>query len=342
MDKQILVTGASGYIATQTILDLLEQGYRVRGTLRSLDKAEHLRNTLRPLSPMADMLECVEANLDSDEGWDAAVAGCDYVLHIASPLPSSAPTHPDELIRPARNGALRVLKAARRAGVKRVVMTSSIASISHGYDEDAPPVFTEAHWSKTDKLKANNAYAKSKTLAEQAAWDFVASEEGKGLELAVINPAVVIGPAFSTDYSTSLQLIVRLLDGKIPALPRLAFSIVDVRDVASAHIRAMTLPEASGKRYILSESSLWAREIAQYLRESYPDHANKIPKREMPDWMVRLGAMFSADLRLITPGLGKIRGFSNARMKEELGMSPIPAKTSISDCADSLIALGVV
>lgn len=342
MDEQVLVTGGSGFIALQTILNLMEKGYRVRTTLRSLDKAEHVRNVLRDHTPMADMLECVEASLDSDQGWSQAVAGCDCVLHIASPVPVTPPKHDEELIGPARNGALRVLKAAKASDVKRVVMTSSVAAISYGWN-DAPPVaFTEEHWSNLDKAKGNIAYARSKTLAEKAAWEFVNSPEGEGLDLATINPAVVLGPVLDPDVSASLQVISQLMSGKIPALPRLSFTIVDVRDVAEAHILAMTTPEAAGKRFILADQTYMADELAQILREEFPAYANKIPKRYIPDWVVRALSIINPPLRQITPSLGRNTPFSNEQAKTVLGLNPRPAREAAIASANSMIALGLL
>ncbi len=342
MDEQVLVTGASGFIALQTILDLLEQGYRVRGSVRSFDKAEQIRETLRPHTPMADMLELVEASLDHDRGWAAAVEGCQYVLHIASPFPAERPKDADELIRPARDGALRVLKASKAAGVSRVVLTSSMAAIGYGWGKNRPEPLTEEHWSNPDELKDNTPYARSKTIAEKAAWDFVNSAEGEGLELAVINPVGVLGPLLGKDVSTSTQIISQLLAGSVPRLPKLSFALVDVRDVSAAHIRAMTLPEAAGKRFIVSDRTLWMTEIADILRKAFAEHAERIPEKELPNWSLRLLANVNPPLKNVLPELGKFRVVSNERMKSVLEINPTPAEVAIKETARSLLDLGLV
>ncbi|MFC6198081.1 SDR family oxidoreductase [Ponticaulis profundi] len=342
MTKQVLVTGATGFIAMQTILDLLEGDYRVRGTVRSLNKADTLREALRPHTPMADMLELVEADLSSDKGWDQAVEGCDAVLHLASPFPAAQPKNPDELIKPARDGALRVLRAAKAAGVKRVVMTSSMAAIAYGWGDSRPDLLTEAHWSNPDNLKDNTAYTRSKTIAERAAWDFVNSPEGEGLELATINPAAVLGPALCAEVSTSLEIVSRLIAVKMPALPNVSFGIIDVRDVSQAHIQAMETPEAAGQRFILTDRTLWFTDIADTLRTAFPDRAEKIPTRKIPNWVLKLMAVFDPALKQIVPELGRFRNASNTQLKTVLGITPRPAEEAIIASATSLLEHKVV
>ena len=341
-ELSVLVTGASGFIATQTIFDLLEAGHRVRGSLRSLDKADDLRDALREQTPMADMLECVEADLTSDTGWEAAVDGCDVVLHMASPFPPVLPKRAEEIIEPARNGALRVLKAAAQKGVKRVVMTSSAAAISYGREDELPDLLTEADWTNPENLKDNSAYTRSKTLAERAAWEFAASAEGQALELVSLNPALVLGPVISPATSASLEVVTQLLTGKMPALPHLNFPIVDVRDVAKAHIVAMTHPDIVGQRILLAESNLDLSDIAQILRDAFPDRANRIPARHVPNWMVRLLAAFSPTLGHVLPDLGKTRRLSNQKMTSILGIEPIAARQSVLDAAESLVNFKIV
>lgn len=338
----VLVTGASGFIATRIILDLLEAGHRVRGTLRSFDKADALRDALREQTPMADMLELVEADLTSDTGWKAACEGCDIVLHIASPFPPVLPKRAEDLIEPARDGVARVLKAASTAGVKRVVLTSSAAAISYGWGDDLPDLLTEEHWSNPDNLKDNSAYTRSKTLAELAAWEFVESEQGRELELVVLNPALVLGPVISPAASASLEVISQLLTGKMPALPHLNFPIVDVRDVSAAHIAAMMAPEAAGERILLVEANLDLSEIASILREVQPERASHIPTRHVPNWMVRLMSKFSPSLGHILPDLGRRRRLSNRKMLKVLGIEPISARKSVVDTAESLVKFNLV
>src|SRR3954471_21844563 len=240
-DQRVLVTGGSGFIGAHCIRRLHEDGYRVRTTVRSLSREPEVREMVGD-----GPLEVVTADLTADAGWAEAVAGCEYVLHVASPFPLGQPKHEDELIVPAREGALRVLHAARDAGVKRVVLTSSFAAIGYGHKPQSSP-FNESSWTEPNGPDVQ-PYAKSKTLAERAAWDFV-TREGGNLELAVVNPVGVFGPVLSADYSTSILLIQRLMDGAMPGCPRLYFGVVDVRDVADLHLRAMTDAAAKGERF---------------------------------------------------------------------------------------------
>jgi nucleoside-diphosphate-sugar epimerase len=262
----VLVTGGSGFIGSRAILQLLASGHQVRTTVRSLKREVDVRAMLKEggIEP-GDRLSLVVADLESDAGWPQAVAGCDYVLHIASPFPPSLPKHEDELIVPAREGALRVLRAARDAGVKRVVLTSSFAAIGYGHKVQQAP-FSESNW--TDLAGDDvQPYAKSKTLAERAAWDFIAREGGR-LELAVVNPVGVFGPVLGPDYSTSILLVQRLLDGAMPGCPQLDFGVVDVRDVADLHIRAMTDPAAKGGRFLAVAGDFMSiRDIARVLKK---------------------------------------------------------------------------
>jgi nucleoside-diphosphate-sugar epimerase len=279
----------------------------------------------------------VTADLTADAGWGDAVSGCDFVLHVASPFPLGPPKHEDDLIVPAREGALRVLTAARDAKVRRVVMTSSFAAVGYG----APPTdrpFTEEDWTNLDGAGVS-AYVKSKTLGERAAWDFIAAE-GAGLELAVVNPVGVFGPVLGADFSTSIQLVKRLLDGAMPGLPRVAFGIVDVRDVADLHVRAMTDPAAAGERFLaVAGEFMTIAEIAAVLRERMGADARKVPKRMLPNWLVRLVSRFDSSVKQIVPELGKLKQASNAKAKRELGWAPRSNEEAIVASAESLLRL---
>jgi nucleoside-diphosphate-sugar epimerase len=334
--ESVLVTGGSGFIGSHCILDLLRAGYRVRTTVRSPEREATVRELLGAES--ADELSFVTADLMIDAGWEDAVSGCDFVLHVASPFPLGPPKHEDDLIVPAREGALRVLAAARAAQVRRVVMTSSFAAIGYGVaPRDVP--FTEEDWSNPDGHGVS-AYAKSKTLAERAAWDFVAGE-GSGLELAVVNPVGVFGPVLGPDFSTSIQLVKRLLEGSIPGLPRVAYGIVDVRDVADLHRRAMTEPGAAGERFLaVAGEFMTVPEIAAVLRERMGADAKKVPTRVLPDWLVRLVSRFDSSVNQIVPELGKVKQASNEKAKRVLGWSPRPNEEAIVASAESLIRLG--
>jgi len=339
MSKRTLVTGASGFIAQQLILDLLERGHSVRGTVRSAAKGEALRQALAKHSDRAAEIELVEADLESDAGWEEAVADIDVIHHVASPFPLGAPKNPDDLIRPAREGTLRVLRAAHRAGVKRVILTSSCAAIAYGYDE-IPAVVTEGDWTNPDHEECT-PYVRSKTLAERAAWDFVAGE-GKGMELTTINPVAVYGPILSNQVKTSVGIVAQLMEGKFPALPNAGLQLVDVRDVSAAHIAAMDDPSSIGERFIVAEEYRTLRDIAAVLRTAYPDRASKIPLRRMPDFVVKLLALFVADMKTIAKEIGKRRVASADKVRRLLGRDLIPADDAVRASAETLIRYGAV
>jgi nucleoside-diphosphate-sugar epimerase len=287
-----------------------------------------------------DKLSFEAADLMSDVGWPAAVSGCEYVLHIASPFPPTVPKDENELIVPAREGALRVLRASRDAGVKRVVMTSSFAAVGYGQPARQAP-FTEKDW--TDLMKPDvMPYTKSKTLAERAAWDFIA-HEGAGLELAVVNPVGVFGPVLGPDYATSIMLVQRLMDGALPGVPRVSFGVVDVRDVADMHLQAMTNPAANGERFLaVTGDFLWIVEIAKILKQRMGDAANRVPTRQLPDWLVKLGRFKESAVKQIIPELGKIKNASSEKAQRVLGWSPRSREDCIVATADSLLRLGLL
>jgi nucleoside-diphosphate-sugar epimerase len=334
--ESVLVTGGSGFIGSHCIRDLLGAGYRVRTTVRSPEREATVRELVG--AERAGALSFATADLMDDAGWAHAVSGCDFVLHVASPFPLGAPKHEDDLIVPAREGALRVLGAAREAGVKRVVMTSSFAAIGYGVPLPNRP-FTEDDWSNPDG-PGIGAYAKSKTLAERAAWDFV-NAEGNGLELAVVNPTGVFGPVLGSDFSTSIELVKRLLEGSIPGLPQVSYGIVDVRDVADLHRRAMTEPAAAGERFLaVAGQFMSVPDIAAVLRERMGDDAKKVPTRVLPNWVVRLVSRFDSSVKQIVPELGKARQASNAKAMSMLGWAPRPNEEAIVASGESLLRLG--
>ncbi|MCA8904114.1 MAG: aldehyde reductase [Hyphomonas sp.] len=338
---RVLVTGATGFIAGHVIHQLLEAGHDVRGTARSASRGPELDRVLSAYAGKPRHVPIVEADLNGDKGWAEAVDGVDYVQHVASPFPATIPKDPQELIRPARDGALRVLKAAKAAGVKRVVMTSSMAAIAYGWGDARPNPLTEAHWSNPDNLRDNTAYTRSKTIAERAAWDYVKGE-GKGLELAVINPSAVLGPVMSGDLSGSLEILTQLLTGKVPASPNVGFCVVDVRDVADAHLRAMTAPEAAGERFLAAGRFMWMSEVADVLRASFPAYAKKLPKGTLPNWVLKAMTLINPPVRQLIPELGRERHVSNEKARRVLGWTPRSEEEAIVDGARSLIDLKVI
>ena len=337
----VLVTGGSGFIGAHCILQLLAAGYRVRTTVRSLNREPDVRAMLKVGgSEPRSALSFVAADLTSDTGWPEAVAGCNFVLHVASPLPAKEPKHEDDLIIPAREGALRVLRASRDAGVKRVVLTSSFAAIGYGQKPRTLP-YSEKDWTDPDTADLS-AYAKSKTLAERAAWDFM-SREGGALELAVVNPVGVFGPVLGPDYSTSITIVQRLMDGALPGAPRISFGIVDVRDVADMHLRAMTNPAAKGERFLaLAGEFMTFEEIARLLKARMGAAAARVPTRVLPDWVIRLAAIFDKSIGLVLPELGKTKSATNEKAKRVLGWAPRSNEEAIIATAESLLRLGLL
>lgn len=339
----VLVTGGSGFIGSYAIKQLLDTGYTVRTTVRSLKREAEVRLALQNAGVDAgDRLSFIAANLEHDEGWEDAVKGCDYVLHVASPFPLGVPKHEDELIIPAREGTLRILRAARDAKVKRVVLTSSSNAISQGY-LSSDKVFTEKDWTILDGKIPVEAYSKSKTIAEKAAFDFIKAGGGS-LELAVVNPVAIFGPVLGADYSPSIHIIKKLMDGSVPGCPQLYFSGVDVRDVADLHIRAMTNPAANGERFLaVNDSGCFSMlEMAKIIIKNRPNHAKKIPTRQLPNFLVRFLALFDPAIRLVVSDLDKVMRFSNEKAKGVLGWTPRSTEESILDTVDSLLAHKIV
>ena len=339
--ETVLVTGGSGFIGAHCIIQLLQQGYRVGATIRSLKREAEVRAMLKVGGADANApIAFHQADLTNDSGWSEAVAGADYVLHVASPFPATIPQHEDELIVPARDGALRVLKASREAGVKRVVLTSSFAAIGYGQEPQKAP-FDETNWTDPNGEDVR-AYVKSKTIAEKAAWDWVA-KEGGSLQLSVVNPVGVFGPVLGPDYSTSILLIQRLMDGAMPGCPRLYFGVVDVRDVADLHLRCMTNPAAKGERFLaVSGDFMSIVEIAKTLRARLGEAAKRVPKSQIPDFVVRLASMRDPAVKQILPELGKYKNGTNAKAVRVLGWSPRSREDACIATAESLIALGLL
>ncbi|MFJ7217752.1 SDR family oxidoreductase [Amycolatopsis sp. NPDC098790] len=342
MTKQlVLVTGGSGFIAGHCILPLLEQGYRVRATVRSLHREAAVRSVLTEAGMVGgDALSFVAADLTDDAGWAAAMDGVDFVLHVASPVQPGHVENPDELIVPAREGTLRVLRAARDAGVSRLVLTSAFHAVGWGHPHD-DHVFTDDDWTIVDGPGVD-AYGVSKTLAERAAWDFVKAEGGS-LELTTMLPVAVMGPIMGHAISGSNHLIQRILDGDLPGYPNLFFPIVDVRDVAAAHILAMTAKEAAGERFLISNGpAVPMKEIGDLIRKSLGEAAANVPTRRIPDLVVRTGAKVSAQMREIVSDLGYARKTSNEKARRLLGWKPRGPEEAIVAAARSLVAKGLV
>ncbi len=340
MDR-VLVTGASGFIAKYCIAELLKAGYHVRGTVRSLSRRDEIHRALVQAGVDTPQLELVEADLNADAGWDEAVADCRYVLHVASPFPSREPRNSDELVVPARDGVLRVLKAASSAGVERLVQTSSVVAILYCGKPDEI-LRSEEDWSDTSN-PALSAYSRSKTLAERAAWQEIAqlAPEQK-IEFCTVNPGVVLGPALDRDLSTSHVLIRMLGRGSYPALPKMALPIVDVRDVAAQHLLAMTLPSANGQRWLSCNGSLSIRRMAELVADALPDLARKVPKIELPSSMVRLAGHFDSRLKAIRADLGRSHLCDNRNAEEQLGMEFRSAEDAVKSAAQSLRQLGII
>jgi dihydroflavonol-4-reductase len=335
----VLVTGGSGYIAAFCIAQLLRECWPVRATVRSLAREAEIRATIGKIAPGGE-LAFVAADLNSDAGWEEAVRGCTYVQHVASPLPSSNPKDDDELIRPARDGALRVMRAARNAGVKRVVMTASLACISYGHGSYDTPS-TEADWSDETNRADTSAYERSKTIAERAVRDWFA-QEGGALELVTVHPGAVLGPVLGRDFSASIDIVKKLMEGSVPGVPRFGWPLVDVRDIADLHYRAMLADGVAGQRFIGANEFWWMSQVAAVLKTRLGDRAKKVPTRALPDFLVRVAAMFDPVIRERLFELSKYRPASSAHARQVLGWAPRSNEEAVVATAESLLQEGIV
>jgi dihydroflavonol-4-reductase len=336
MAGTVLVSGGSGYIAGFLIRQLVAEGWSVHTTIRDLAREAAVRQLLAVDN---GRLKFFAADLMHDAGWADAMAGCSHAAHVASPVPARAVKDANELIAPARDGALRALRAAKAAGVRRFVMTSSVAAIAYGRGRGVH-TFTEADW--TDPARPGTTpYVQSKTLAERAARDWVA-RQGDGIEYCSINPSVVLGPVWSRDYSASVVIVKKLLDGSMGACPDIGFGVVDVRDVADLHVRALAAPNMAGERFIASGPFLKLREIADILRAQLGAEARQVTTRNMADWMVRVAALFNPLAKAVVGELGSVRNLDASHAKAVLGWAPRPVLQSIVDTARCLIDLGIV
>ncbi|MEU4171064.1 NAD-dependent epimerase/dehydratase family protein [Streptomyces sp. NPDC026665] len=335
MTELVLVTGGSGYIAGWCVAGLLERGYDVRATVRSPEKARSVTEAVSGVVDPAGRLSFAVADLTADEGWDAAMKDVDRVLHVASPLGMTAGGDPRSLIAPARDGALRVLRAAASAGVKRVVMTSAANAASpSSYATEG--VTDETLWTDPDDPTLI-PYRRSKTLAERAAWDFMAGHDGP-TELTTVLPGAVFGPVLTTENLGSVGIVARMLSGRMRGVPRIGLEIVDVRDLVDVHIRAMTSPQAGGQRFLATGEFMWMTEMARVLRDELGEAGSRVSTRQIPDLAVRLLARFKEpSLREITPSLGRRNRHSTEKARRVLGWQPRPARETVLDCAASLV-----
>jgi dihydroflavonol-4-reductase len=336
----VLVTGGTGFLGAHTIARLLADGHEVQTTVRAVSRQTEVEAMLRTAgAPGIAGVRYFPADLTRDEGWAEAVKGADYVLHVASPFPRSAPEDENDIIVPARDGVLRVLRAARDADVRRVVLTSSFAAVGYGH-EPASRVFDEHDWTDVDGPGVS-AYVKSKAIAERTAWDFM-DHEGRDLELTVVNPVGIFGPVLGPDYASSIQIIATMLDGGMRLAPPMWTQTVDVRDAADLHVRAMTAPQAAGQRYLaLAGGVMSFHEIAVTLRSRLGKSAARVPAGSAPGWLIRLMSRFQPRLRELAPQLGVIRRASNAKARAELDWSPRSNEDAVAASAESLVRLGL-
>ena len=346
MTDRVLVTGATGFIAQHCILQLLAAGYQVRGTARNVERGAAVAAILNPHLPpaararQADDFEVVMAELLSDEGWDDAMKECRFVLHVASPLPWTIPRDENELITPAREGALRVLRFAKQAGVERVVLTSSISAVAYGQDRDH--VFDESDWSNVEDSRLS-AYDKSKTVAERAAWAYMDSAASDStMDLVVINPGLVLGPLLSNEWSLSAELIIKMMNRAVPAIPDLRMVMVDVRDVAAAHLKAMTNTQASGQRFLCCTESHPIRDVAVILSEHLRGQGFRIPTARLPSFLMPIFALWDKQVRMVLSEIGQPLEVDNSKMRHVLQIAPRDLREMTVSMADSLLRYGVV
>ena len=337
MAKTVLLTGVTGYIGKHVALCLLRAGYTVRGTLRDLSRGAEVMEALRPHLEQPEILDqrlsFTQLDLTQDDGWAAAMTGVDVLLHTASPFPMSAPKDPDALIRPAVDGTLRALRAAQAAGVERVVLTSSVAAINGGPLPADDTAYDETNWTDPE-AEGVSPYTRSKTLAEKAAWDFVA-QDAPEMKLTVINPGFVLGAPLDGHYGTSVAVVKRILKRRDPLLPKVGFPVVDVRDVAEAHVAAIDDPEAAGRRIMVASQFLTFQDIAKVVKRAYPKR--RIHTREAPNGLVRFLGIFDKAAREIAPMLGRRDRYESRRAQEVLGRALHLGQTAVTSTAQYLV-----
>ena len=340
MKGNVLLTGISGFLGSHTAIQLLEKGYEVTGTLRSLDRAESIKTMLARHTQHVDNLRFAQAELTDATVWLDLTKGMDYVQHVASPFPRELPKHEDELIVPAKNGVLNVLQAASVNRVRRVVLTSSSGNLLYGKPKGRESgTFDETVSLNGQTMSDLTPYLRSKLMAEKAAWDFMATDTS-GLELVAVLPGVMLGPVLENDFGTTADIVLKMLNGSLPAVPATGFDLADVRSVADALVRAMEMPGAAGQRFAISAGFLTLREVADILRQQYPDR--KIPRIVLPDFLTRVLSWFDSSLAPVLLDLGHERKVNHGKAEKLLGWQPLDNREAVISCARSLLALGLV
>ena len=335
---KVLLTGVTGFLGAHTTIQLLNKGYKVIGTMRNLKRAAEIKSVIAKHTSNIHYLQFAEANLTDEKVWETLTKGMDYVQHIASPFPRELPKHEDDLIIPAKNGTLYVLKAAAKNGVKRVVLTSSSGAIAYGKPKGKQSgTYNESDWTDVTNKKDSTPYFRSKTIAEKAAWDFV---KDKKLELSTICPGAILGPVLEKDFGTSANIVLKAMDGSTPAIPKIGFDMVDVRSVAELQVLAMESPQAANERFVGSTGFMKFKEVADILRANYPNR--RIPSMSLPNFAVRLFANFEPSLKPVLVDLGVERKVDNSKARRLLNWQPIDNKEAILSCANSLIEQGVL
>lgn len=337
---KVVVTGISGFLGSHTAIQLLDKGYHVLGTLRDIQRAKQIKEVILENASRAGRLEFAEADLLEREVWPGLMEGAEYVMHIASPFPRALPKREEDLLLPAREGTLNVLRAASQADVKRVVLTSSTTAVAYGkLKGHRTGTYSELDWTDQSNLSDTTAYIRSKTAAERSAWDFIEKNDGN-LELVTILPGALLGPVLEKDFGTSANIVIKILDGSTPAYPKIGYDLADVRSVAELHLLAMESPDAAGERFIATAGYLVFSEIGEILREAYPDR--KIPRGELPNFLTRFIAHFESTLKPLAVEVGATRKLDNSKAIKQLGWQPIPPEEAVLATAYTVIKQGLV